>query len=44
LPLPLGFARARPPRPERAMSAIAVIVIFLVVIFALNKFEFGRLD
>jgi hypothetical protein len=44
LPLRPCFARARPPSPERAMSAIAVIVIFLVVIFALNKVEFGRLD
>jgi hypothetical protein len=27
-----------------AMIAIGVIAAFLVIIFALNKFEFGRLD
>ena len=29
---------------EPPMSAMIVIVIFLVVIFALNQYEFGRLD
>jgi hypothetical protein len=31
-------------RPERRMSAILVVLIFLVVIAALNRFEFGRFD
>lgn len=30
--------------PETAMIGIAAIVIFLVVIGALNFYEFGRLD
>jgi hypothetical protein len=30
--------------PERRMSAILVVLIFLAVIAAFNKFEYGRFD
>ncbi|MDP3852554.1 hypothetical protein [Phenylobacterium sp.] len=36
--------KARPPQPEPAMTAILMILAFIVVIGALNYFEFGRLD
>ena len=38
------FARGGVNRPEPPMPAIYAIVVFLVVLLALNKFEFGRLD
>ena len=37
-------AKARQPQPEPAMTAILMILAFIVVIGALNYFEFGRLD
>jgi len=37
-------AKAARPQPEPAMTAILMILAFLVVIGALNYFEFGRLD
>jgi hypothetical protein len=30
--------------PERRMSAIYTVLIFIAVIAALNKFEYGRFD
>jgi hypothetical protein len=32
------------PEPERRMSAIYVVLIFLAVMAAFNKFEYGRFD
>jgi ribose/xylose/arabinose/galactoside ABC-type transport system permease subunit len=29
---------------ERPMIGIAAIVVFLIVMFALNRYEFGRFD
>jgi hypothetical protein len=44
LPGTPGSARAAGELSEQPMSAILVIGIFLVVILAFNKFEFGRFD
>lgn len=37
-------AKAQVVQPEPAMTAIFTVLAFLVVIGALNYFEFGRLD
>jgi hypothetical protein len=44
LPRTRASARAAPEPSEQPMSAILVVIVFLVVMFALNKYEFGRLD
>jgi hypothetical protein len=41
---PRGRSKAGPVTPELSMIAILTILAFLVVIGALNVFEFGRLD
>ncbi len=37
-------SKADPTTSEPAMTAILTILVFLVVVGALNVFEFGRLD
>jgi len=37
-------AKAAATASEHPMIAIAAILVFLIVMFALNRFEFGRFD
>jgi ribose/xylose/arabinose/galactoside ABC-type transport system permease subunit len=44
LPRARASARAAAEPSEQPMSAILVVLVFLVVMFALNRYEFGRFD
>jgi hypothetical protein len=44
LPSAVALAKAGQSRSEPIMTAVYAILVFVIVIFALNKIEFGRFD